>query len=77
MLRRNRGPTKERNGTGGIKSNEELNRLTVNKIIINHIKARRLAWFGHVHRMPDDRMVKKAYEWTPLSTRSLGTTTNK
>jgi hypothetical protein len=39
---------------------EELNRLTGNKNITNYIKAQRLAWFGHVHRMPDNSMVKKS-----------------
>jgi hypothetical protein len=53
-----------------ITSNEELNRLTGNKNIINHIKAQRLAWFREVHHMPEERMVKKVYEWTPMSTRS-------
>jgi hypothetical protein len=42
-----------------IKSNEELNRLTGNKNIINYIKAQKLVLFGHVHRMPDNSMVKK------------------
>ena len=72
MLRRIYGPTKENNGTWRIKSNEELNRLIGNKNIINHNKAQRLAWFGHVYRMSDDSMVKKVYEWTPMSTRSKG-----
>jgi len=58
-LRRIYGPTKESDGTWRIKSNEELNRLIGNKNIINYIKAQRLAWFGHVHRMPDNSMVKK------------------
>ena len=58
VLRRIYGPTKEKDGTWQIKSNEEPNRLTGNKNII-HIKAQRLAWFGHVHRMPDNSMVKK------------------
>jgi hypothetical protein len=48
VLRRICGPTKERDGTWRIKSNEKLNRLTGNKNIINYIKAQRLAWFGHV-----------------------------
>jgi len=48
-----------KDGTWRIKSNEELNRLTGNKNIINYIKAQRLAWFGHVHGMPDNSMVKK------------------
>jgi len=40
--------------------NEELNRLTGDKNIINYIKAQSLAWFGHVYRMPDNGMVKKS-----------------
>jgi hypothetical protein len=61
IVRRIYGPTKVRDGTWRIKSNEELNRLIGNKNIINYIKAQRLAWFRYVHRMPDDRMVKKIY----------------
>jgi len=55
VLRRIYGPAKQKDGTWRIKSNEELNRLTGNKNIINYIKAQRLAWFGHVHRMPDNK----------------------
>ena len=64
-------------GTWRIKSNEELNRLTGNKNIINYIKAQRLAWFGHVLRMPDDSMVKRGYEWSPALTRSVGRPKNR
>ena len=60
VLRKIYGPTKEKNGTWRIKSNEELNRLTGNKNSINYIKAQRLVWFGHVHRVPDS-MVRKKY----------------
>ena len=77
VLRRIYGPTKVKDGTWRIKSNEELNRLTGNKNIINYIKAQRLAWFGHVHRMPDNSMVKKVYEWSPTLTRSLGRPKNR
>jgi len=56
-LRRIYGPTKESDGTGRIKSNDELNRLIGNKNIINYIKAQRLALFGQVHRMADNSMV--------------------
>jgi hypothetical protein len=41
-------------------------------IIINYIKSQRLGWLGHVHRMPDERMVKKVHEWKPMAIRSLG-----
>jgi hypothetical protein len=71
------GPTKESDGTWQIKSNNELNRLIGNKNIINYIKAQRLARFGHVHRMPDNSMVKKKYEWAPVLTKSLGRPKNR
>jgi len=34
-------------------------------------------WFGHVHRMPDNSMVKKVYEWSPALTKSLGRSKNR
>jgi hypothetical protein len=73
ILRRISGPTKERNGRWRIKTNDELNKLIGNKTIINYIKSRTLGWLGHVHvhRMPDERMVKKVYEWKPMAIRSL------
>jgi len=77
VLRRIYGPTKQKDGTWRIKSNEELNSLTGNKTTINYIKAQRLAWFGYVHRMPDNSMVKKVYEWSPAQTRSLGRPKNR
>jgi hypothetical protein len=39
VLRRIFGPTKERDGTWRIKTNDELDALTRHKNIINHIKA--------------------------------------
>jgi len=77
VLRRIYRPTKQKDGTWRMKSNEELNRLTGNENTINYIKAQRLAWFGHVHRMPDNSMVKKVYEWSPAQTRSLGRPKNR
>jgi hypothetical protein len=72
ILRRICGPAKERNGTWRIKTNDEFNKLIGNKTIINYINSQRLGWLGHVHRMPDERMVKKIYEWKPMPIRSLG-----
>jgi hypothetical protein len=48
VLRKIHGHTKGKDGTWRIKSNEELNRLTCNKNIINYIKAQRLAWLKAV-----------------------------
>jgi hypothetical protein len=77
VLRRIYGPTKASDGTGQIKTNAELNNKLIGNENINYIKAQRLAWFGHVHRIPDNSMVKKVYEWTPGSTRSLGRPENR
>jgi hypothetical protein len=60
VLRRIFGLTKERDGTWRIKTNDKLYELIRHKKIINHIKAQRLSWFRHLHRMPEERMVKRS-----------------
>jgi hypothetical protein len=60
VLRKISGPPKERDGTWRIKTNDELDELIRHRHIINHIKAQRLSWFGHLQRKPEDRMVKKS-----------------
>jgi hypothetical protein len=72
VLRRIFGPTKERDGTRKIKTNDELDELIRHKNIIKYIKAQRLSWFGHLHRMTEERMVKRVYKWEPMLTRPLG-----
>ena len=61
VLRKIFGPTKERGGTWRIKTNDELDELIGHKNIINRTKAQQLSWFGHLHRMPEDRIIKKKY----------------
>ena len=60
-------------GTWRIKTNDELIR---HKNIINHTKAQRLIWFGHLQRMPEDRMGKLC-KWKPILTRPLGRPKNR
>jgi hypothetical protein len=48
----------DRDDTWKIKTNEELNSLIRNKNIINYNKTIDYIWFGHVHRMTNDRVVK-------------------
>jgi hypothetical protein len=62
VLRRIAGPTKERDGTWRITTNNKLDKLIRHKNIMNHIKAQRLSWFCHLHRMPEERMVKRVYK---------------
>jgi hypothetical protein len=54
VLRKIFDPTKERDGTGRNKTNDELDKLIRRKNIINYINAQRLSWFGHLHRMPEE-----------------------
>ena len=49
VLRKIFGTKKERDGTWRINTNDELDELIKHKNIINHIKAQRLSWFGHLH----------------------------
>jgi hypothetical protein len=72
ILRRIFRPTKEKDGTWRIKTNEELDYLIKHNNIINQIRAQRLSWFGHVQRMSDNRMMKKIYKWKPITTRLQG-----
>jgi hypothetical protein len=54
VLREIFGPTKERDDTWRIKTNDELDKLIRHKNIINYIKSQRLSWLGHLHRMPEE-----------------------
>jgi hypothetical protein len=45
--------------------------------IINYIKAQRLSWVAHLHRMLEDRIVKRVYNWKPMLTRPLGRSGNR
>jgi len=47
------------------------------KNVINDIETERLSWFGHLHRMPEDRMVKRVYKWKPMLTQPLGRPKNR
>jgi len=77
VLRTIFGPTKERDGTWRIKTNDELDELIRHKNTINHIKAQILSWFGHLQRILEERMVKKLYEGKPMLTRPLGRPKNR
>jgi len=57
---------------GGLKKKEELDKLIKHGNVVNHIKAQRLSWFGHIQRMPETRAAKKIFKWNPLTTRPRG-----
>jgi hypothetical protein len=65
------GPTKE-NQIWRIKNNEEFDKLMKQENTVNHIKAQRLSWFGHIQRMPEARAAKEIFKWNPLTARPRG-----
>jgi len=71
ILRKIFCPTYE-NGSWGIKTNEELDKLIKHENIINFARAQRLGWYGHIERMQDTRMVKAIHAWKPNSKRPMG-----
>jgi hypothetical protein len=46
--------------------------MEVRKNILEEIEEKRLRWFGHVKRMPGNRLPLKVLEWEPEGTRSRG-----
>jgi hypothetical protein len=66
VLRKIFGTTKQRDGTWRIKTYDELDEQIRHKNTINHTKAQRLSWFGHLHRMQEERMEKYIYKWKPM-----------
>jgi hypothetical protein len=65
VLRKIYGPTQDKDGTWGIKTNEELENLIKKKNIVRFIKSQRLRWLAHLIRMDTTRTVKKLTEWEP------------
>ena len=51
--------------------------LIRHKNIINHTKAQRLSQFGYLHLIPEERMLKKVYNWKPMSIRPQGRPKNR
>jgi hypothetical protein len=72
ILRRIFGPTKQKDWSWKIETNMELDKLIQHRNIINHVKAQRLSWFGHVHRKPEASIVRKIYKWQPYVTQPVG-----
>jgi hypothetical protein len=40
--------------------------------MLNLVKNKRLQWYGHVKRMPEERITKLIMEWIPLERRKRG-----
>ena len=53
-------------------SEEELRRRTGQQSIIEKLRVNRWRWYGHVLRMPDQRIPKQALGWRPVGRRRVG-----
>jgi hypothetical protein len=66
------GPTKELNGLWKIKTNQKLDNMRQQKIIIRFIKSQRPKWLGHVERMPKEREITRIFKWKQFASRLIG-----
>ena len=46
--------------------------MDMSSTVIEDIERRQLIWYGHVRRMPDERLPKKVMEWEPEGRRKIG-----
>ena len=53
-------------------SEEELRARTGQKSVIERLRTCRWRWYGHVLRMPEERIPKEALEWRPDGRRRVG-----
>jgi hypothetical protein len=63
---------KQENGTWRKRYNHELYELFKDTNIVNYIKAKRLAWAGHLISMSNERALKKIFNTKLEGTRSVG-----
>lgn len=47
-------------------------KMHVEQDIVEEIRRRQLLWYGHMKRMPEDRIPRKAFEWTPFQRKKKG-----
>lgn len=71
ILRKIYGPTNE-DGIWRIRYNHELYQLYREPRLSEYIRLKRLKWAGHVQRMPDERVAKKALNGRPGGRRLVG-----
>jgi hypothetical protein len=58
ILRSIYGPVHDTNNEWRERTNQEIEALIKEENIVRFIKSQRLAWYGHVNRMEDNKMLK-------------------
>jgi hypothetical protein len=65
ILRSICGPVQDSNNEWRVRTNQETEALMKGENIVQFIKSQRLAWYGHVNRMEDNKNVKGIMKWNP------------
>jgi hypothetical protein len=55
-----------------VRTNQEIKALIKEENRVRFIKSQRLAWYGHVNRIEDNKNVKAIMKWNPTDRRSCG-----
>jgi competence protein ComGF len=72
ILRRIHGPVQDSNNEWRVRTNQEIEALMKEENIVRFIKSQKLACYGHVNRMEDNKNVKAIKKWNPSDRRSRG-----
>jgi hypothetical protein len=66
------GPVQDTNNEWRVRTNQEIETLMKEENIDRFIKSQRLAWYGHVNMIEDNKNVKAKIKWNPIDRRSRG-----
>jgi hypothetical protein len=72
ILRSIHRPVQDTKNEWRVRTNQEIEALIKEENIVRFIKSQRLAWYGHVNRMEDNKNVKVIMRWNPFDRRSRG-----
>jgi hypothetical protein len=72
ILRSAYGPVQDTNNGWRVRTNQEIEALIKEENVVRFIKSQRLAWYGHVNRMEDNKSVKAIMKCNPIDRRSRG-----
>ena len=72
ILRSIYGPVQDLNNEWRVRMNQEIETLIKGENIVRFIKSQRLACYGHINRMADNRNVKATMNWNPTDIRLRG-----
>jgi hypothetical protein len=60
------GPVQDTNNEWRVRTKQEIETLMKEENIDRFIKSQRLAWYGHVNMMEDNKNVKATMKWNPI-----------